>query len=117
MGYLINADGKIASVLTLGEEPLLALAAVKPELRNANSETDQNLLAPAAANRPGNRSPARSKIKRDGLKAGTPATEFRLPRLDGHASISANYNKAGITLGKCSFEAHCIAQRSSLSLH
>jgi peroxiredoxin len=31
----------------------------------------------------GNRSLARSKIKRDGLKAGTPAPDFRLPCLDG----------------------------------
>jgi peroxiredoxin len=30
-----------------------------------------------------NRTLARSKIKRDGLKAGTPAPEFRLPRLKG----------------------------------
>ena len=30
-----------------------------------------------------NRSLARSKIKRDGLKAGTRAPDFRLPRLDG----------------------------------
>ena len=37
----------------------------------------------ARANRFGNRSLARSRIKRDGLKAGTPAPEFRLPRLDG----------------------------------
>src|SRR6266516_2146714 len=31
----------------------------------------------------GNRSLARSKINRDGLKAGTSAPSFRLPRLDG----------------------------------
>ena len=30
-----------------------------------------------------NRSLARSRINRDGLKAGTPAPDFRLPRLDG----------------------------------
>ena len=34
-------------------------------------------------NRFSNRSLARSKIKRDGLKAGTSAPSFRLPRLDG----------------------------------
>jgi hypothetical protein len=32
------------------------------------------------ANRFGNRSLARTKIKRDGLKAGTSAPDFRLPR-------------------------------------
>src|SRR5438128_6837869 len=35
------------------------------------------------ANRFNNRSLARSRIKRDGLKAGTSAPSFRLPRLDG----------------------------------
>ena len=35
-----------------------------------------------------NRSLARSKIKRDGLKAGTPAPDFRLPRLDGKGDLS-----------------------------
>ena len=37
----------------------------------------------AKQNRFGNRSLARSRIKRDGLKAGTSAPSFRLPRLDG----------------------------------
>jgi len=36
----------------------------------------------------GARSLARSKIKRDGLKAGTAAPAFRLPRLDGHGELS-----------------------------
>ena len=31
---------------------------------------------------------ARSKIKRDGLKAGTPAPDFRLPRLDGRGDLA-----------------------------
>src|SRR6267143_2362074 len=35
-----------------------------------------------------NRSLARSRIKRDGLKAGTPAPEFRLPRLDGRGELA-----------------------------
>lgn len=50
--------------------------------------TEQSLLTSAPtkderADRLGNRSLANSKLKRDGLKAGTPAREFRLPRLDG----------------------------------
>src|SRR5439155_7426457 len=40
------------------------------------------------ANRFSNRSLGRSKIKRDGLKAGTPAPDFRLPRLDGRGDLS-----------------------------
>jgi peroxiredoxin len=39
------------------------------------------------ANRFTNRSLAKSKIKRDGLKAGTPAPDFRLPRLDGRGEL------------------------------
>jgi peroxiredoxin len=61
----------------------------KSEIRNSKSTIDQSLLTSAAtdgddrASRFGNRSLARSKIKRDGLKAGTPAPDFRLPCLDG----------------------------------
>lgn len=53
-------------------------------------QTDQSLLTSAPteneqgrANRFSNHSLANSKIKRDGLKAGTMAPEFRLPRLEG----------------------------------
>ena len=53
------------------------------EMRDPKSEIDQSLVTSAATSRFGNRSLARSKIKRDGLKAGTLAPEFRLPRLDG----------------------------------
>ena len=53
------------------------------EIRDAKSEIDQSLVASAAASRFGNPSLARSSIKRDGLKAGTAAPSFRLPRLDG----------------------------------
>ncbi len=42
----------------------------------------------ARANRFRERSVARSKIRRDGLKAGTPAPGFRLPRLDGRGELS-----------------------------
>lgn len=40
------------------------------------------------ADRFGKRSVARSKIKRDGLKAGTSAPSFRLPRLDGSGELA-----------------------------
>src|SRR6266850_3795717 len=40
------------------------------------------------ADRFSNRSLARSKIKRDGLKAGTPAPDFCLPRLDGSGELA-----------------------------
>jgi peroxiredoxin len=82
-GYLISSEGRIASGLAMGAEALLALADEK-------STTDQGLAPRSAsadddarAGRFSNRSLARSKIKRDGLKAGTRAPSFRLPRLDG----------------------------------
>jgi len=61
------------------EEPLTG----NSEIRDAKPEIDQSLVTSAATSRFRNRSLARSKIKRDGLKAGTPAPDFHLPRLDG----------------------------------
>ena len=60
-----------------------------PEIRSAESEIDESLVTSAAtgdgdpARRFTNRSPARSRIKRDGLEAGTSAPSFRLPRITG----------------------------------
>ena len=78
-GYLIDAEGKIASELAVGAEALLALASApvpQPSTLNPQPSDDRS-------SRFGNRSLARSKIARNGLKAGTPAPSFRLPRLDG----------------------------------
>jgi len=61
---------------------------------DSKSEVDQSLVISAApngddrANRFNKRSLARSRIKRDGLKAGTAAPDFRLPRLGGHGEVS-----------------------------
>jgi peroxiredoxin len=92
-GYLIDREGKIASELAMGAEDLLALAAVKAESRNQKAEMGQGLGGPVDRNGDGRadrfkeRSLVRSKIKRDGLKAGTPAPDFRLPRLDGRGDL------------------------------
>jgi peroxiredoxin len=96
-GYLIDPAGKIASELAMGAEALLALAKGKAESGKQNTEMEQNVSGAAgtaagngdgSASRFGGRSLARSKIKRDGLKAGTPAPDFRLPRLDGKGDLS-----------------------------
>ena len=93
-GYLVSAEGKIASGLAVGAEVLLALAEGKSEIRNLKSEQDQRLLTSAATNGAGRasrfsaRSVAGSKIKRDGLKGGTTAPDFRLPRLDGRGELT-----------------------------
>ncbi len=56
----------------------------KSDTRNSSPENREGLVASSAnSNRFANRSLASSKIKRDGLKAGTSAPSFRLPRLDG----------------------------------
>src|SRR5207244_2396873 len=76
-GYLIDEEGRIAGELAVGAEALLALVQAP-----AGSCLDGQ---PGAARPRGkaNRGLHTSKLVRDGLKAGTPAPAFRLPRLDG----------------------------------
>jgi peroxiredoxin len=59
---------------------LLRLEALEERLNEFEFGEDE-------ANRFSNRSLTNSKIKRDGLKAGTVAPEFRLPRLDGRGEL------------------------------
>lgn len=66
MGYLIDEQGRIASTPATGAPALLELADGKPK---AKGKADKGLAA--------------SKLNREGLKAGTMAPTFRLPRLDG----------------------------------
>jgi len=91
-GYLIDAEGTIASELAMGAADLLALAGGKIESGKRKAEIDQGhphgagsaaIADDGRPNRFSGRSLVRSKIARDGLKAGTPAPLFRLPRLDG----------------------------------
>jgi peroxiredoxin len=63
---------------------------VEPANHKADSD-DQSLsrvAGSAGTDRFSNPSLARSKIKRDGLKGGTPAPDFRLPRLDGRGALA-----------------------------
>jgi peroxiredoxin len=94
-GYLISPEGKIASQLAMGNDGLLALASGSTQPSTPNPKAlVQDGNAPLAANedpraaRFGNRSLAHSRIKRDGLKAGTLAPDFRLPRLDGRGDLA-----------------------------
>lgn len=92
-GYLIS-EGKITSELALGAEALLALAEGKAESRKQKTEIEPDSSSAstgdrqARENRFHERSLARSKLKRDGLKAGSPAPNFRLPRVDGRGDIA-----------------------------
>jgi peroxiredoxin len=75
-GYLIDEQGKIASELAVGADALLTLAVSPSTARKGNC---------GCAEKKGktNKGLAASRLNRSGLKAGTPAPSFRLPRLDG----------------------------------
>jgi peroxiredoxin len=79
---LVQQNGR----LLLRIEALEKRVEEKAERQQQTAETGQGVVAgngDERAERFGNRSLANSKIKRDGLKAGTVAPQFRLPRLDG----------------------------------
>ncbi|MFN8453039.1 MAG: redoxin domain-containing protein, partial [Anaerolineae bacterium] len=76
MGYRIDAAGRIASELTIGGEPLLQLAAAQAPASSKGRAFDKHKQEPDP-------SLARSRLNRSGLKAGTVAPDFRLPRIDG----------------------------------
>ncbi|HKB02944.1 MAG TPA: TlpA disulfide reductase family protein [Gemmataceae bacterium] len=78
-GYRIDADGRIASELAVGAEPLLKLADLQAPSRPAPST---NGIGPVQKGKP-HPSLARSRLNRSGLKAGAVAPEFRLPLVGG----------------------------------
>jgi peroxiredoxin len=79
MGYRIDAEGRIASELAVGAEPLLKLADAQAPSRPAPSA---NGIGRVEKVKP-HPSLARSRLIRSGLKAGTVAPEFRLPLISG----------------------------------
>lgn len=92
VGYLVDESGAIASPLAVGSAALLALA--EPGAATAAPS------APSAANGAGrgNRPLATSRLVRDGLKAGTPAPGFRLPRVGGGELDLADYRGRRVLL-------------------
>ncbi len=80
MGYRIDRAGRIASELAVGAEPLLQLAVASAPHRHEAGPARNGAASHYAKGDP---SLSRSRLNRDGLKAGTPAPEFQLPRLDG----------------------------------
>jgi peroxiredoxin len=85
MGYLLDEEGAIATPLTAGAEDLLALANVRVASPLETAEPQKVAQEPHGERRKGkaNRGLHTSRLTREGLKAGTPAPPFRLPRLDG----------------------------------
>ncbi len=80
MGYRIDKSGRIASELTVGGEPLLKLFATNGKRPHAAGEDHAHAAAHGKQPDP---SLARSRLNRSGLKAGTAAPDFTLPRIDG----------------------------------
>jgi peroxiredoxin len=78
MGYRIDANGRIASELTVGAEALLQLVD-----RSHHHATGKTGNGSPSLGKPLDPSLACSRLNRNGLKAGTIAPDFRLPRIDG----------------------------------
>jgi peroxiredoxin len=85
MGYLIDEEGEIAAPVAIGGPDLVALAAVLTPPAPESGEPETASGGPDGEARKGkaNKGLQASRLRRDGLKAGTPAPPFRLPRLDG----------------------------------
>ncbi len=79
MGYRIDAAGRIASELAVGAESLLRLAGIKSQ--------ESGVRGQGTGQSPNGKKPdpslARSRLNRNGLKAGEKAPDFRLPTIDG----------------------------------
>ena len=86
MGYRIDGAGRIASELAVGAEPLLRLATT---LAPEQIEPGAAVNGSASHGAKDDPSLARSRLNRSGLKAGVPAPDFRLPRIDeGELSLA-----------------------------
>jgi len=94
MGYRIDAAGRIASDLAVGAEALLKLATTLPSPHKPAAKVNGH----AAKGHEPDPSLARSKINRNGLKAGTVAPEFRLPRIDGDELSLADFRGGRVLL-------------------
>jgi peroxiredoxin len=85
-GYLVDAEGAVAAPLAVGGEAVMAL----PGSARA---------APAAVEAPPiTRASPQSRLIRDGLRSGTPAPVFRLPRIDGGELSLADYRGRRVLL-------------------
>jgi peroxiredoxin len=89
MGYLVDEKGMIASPMAVGADALLALATPG----GAQSAHEDH-----AAKGKANLGLEASRINRDGLKAGTPAPDFQLPRLQGGELALRDFRKRRVLL-------------------
>ncbi len=89
MGYLVDAEGKIASHLAIGADAVLELLGGAPPVSDghlggltAESLREQQSVAVERARQAG-LAVRESKLNREGLSAGTMAPDFELPDLKG----------------------------------
>jgi peroxiredoxin len=108
-GYLIDAEGKIASDLTVGAPDLLGLIKDPATARRTAATKKAGGCCGGGKGCDGNGSGKEtrgkankgleaSKLNRSGLKAGTPAPAFRLPRLDGGELALEDYRGQRVLL-------------------
>jgi len=98
MGYLVDENGRIASELAIGAPALLALTSgPAPAPTGAQGHAAAAQTADAAA-LGGKRGVEESKLQRDGLPAGTPAPDFRLPLLHGGELSLSEYRGRKVLL-------------------
>ncbi len=101
MGYRIDGAGNIASELTVGADSLLKLALNgKSQRRPPKGGTTNGPPEGGTTN-----SLARSRLNRNGLKAGTPAPDFTLPKIDGGELSLADFRGKPVLL--VFSDAHC----------
>jgi peroxiredoxin len=113
-GYLVNAEGQIASELAVGADNVLALLKAKPlrpedvpagdvetngngHVHGANGAESAAAAAPAISS-PRVKDVAESNIVRDGLPAGTMAPNFVLSDLDGKPHALVDYRGKRVLL-------------------
>lgn len=96
MGYLIDAEGKIASPLAAGAQALLTLAgeAVRAATEPVASETQSHGSKKLAGSRP----LSESHILRTGLPPGSRAPDFKVPLVDGGELSFADYRGRRVVL-------------------
>ncbi|SAK84805.1 methylamine dehydrogenase accessory protein MauD [Caballeronia pedi] len=94
VGYLLDETGVLASELAMGAAALMALA-TSPTPQAAPESGHEGPSKPAAR---GNIPLDKSRLNRSGLKAGTPAPNFRLPSLDGNELALENFRGQRVLL-------------------
>jgi peroxiredoxin len=106
-GYLIGADGKIASEQAIGSQALLELLEAEPQVPEPGEDDDHgsgngNGSGPAAtgavATKVNTRDVSESRIARDGLAAGTIAPAFAVEDLKGKTRSLLDYRGKRVLL-------------------